>query len=67
MLENRKMEDTLARNSSGQMQALTQLEQKKAENARLMANLNEAKAQIHFASKKEKTMVDETQDQIREL
>ena len=53
MLENNKFQERLSRLQSEEMEVKTQLERQKAENARLMANLNEAKAQIHFTSKKE--------------
>ena len=44
-----------------------ELERKKAENVRLMANLNEAKAQLHFESSKVATVTEQMQVQITQL
>ena len=51
-LDRHSLEQKLARSTATEREAATELDKKKAENARLVANLNEARAQLNFESKK---------------
>ena len=67
LTENRKLQDKVADGQATFQEVKNELERKKAENVRLMASLNEAKAQLHFETSKVATVTEQLQAQISGL
>ena len=58
-LEKRKLEDKLALNEASLIEGKATLERQIAENQRLIASLNEAKAQFHFENNRHESIREE--------
>ena len=62
--ESAKLKEELSGCKAAHKSTSEEFERKKAENVRLMASLNEARAQLHFESGKVASITQQMQEQI---